>query len=86
MELKEESSMMKAAQLVSAFEDHFLGIHSTFHPPGIQGEIAGKSSNVAFAARSIIEVHRSSLRMDECNVMVTVMDGVLSFQSIDASH
>ncbi|CAG8919450.1 unnamed protein product [Penicillium salamii] len=74
MELKEESSMMKAAQLVSAFEDHFLGIHSTFHPPGIQGEIAGKSSNVAFAARSIIEVHRSSLRMDECNVMVTVMD------------
>lgn len=79
MEHKEAASMVKAAQLTSAFEHCFLDMQSTFHPSGIPGEIAGKSSNVAFAAQRIIEVHRSALRMDACNVMVTVMDGLFFF-------
>jgi hypothetical protein len=75
MEHKEDAASVKAAQLVSAFEKSFLDIQPTFHPSGVQGEIAGKSSNVAFAARRIVEIHRTALQSDACNVIVTVMDG-----------
>ncbi|OQD79816.1 hypothetical protein PENANT_c043G00217 [Penicillium antarcticum] len=74
MEQKENVAMEKAAQLISSFEKSFLNIQATFHPSGIQGEIAGKSSNVSFAARRIIEVYRTALQLESCNVMVTVMD------------
>jgi hypothetical protein len=75
MEQKENAAINKATQLVSSFEKSFLNIQTTLHPAGIQGEIAGKSSNVAFAARRIVEVYRTSLQLESCNVMVTVMDG-----------
>lgn len=75
MEQKEDTAADKAAHLVSFFEKSFLHIRPTFHPPGVPGEIAGKSSNVAFAARRIVEIHRADLKMDCCNVVVTVMDG-----------
>jgi hypothetical protein len=79
MEQKENAAIDKAAQLVSLFEKSFLNIQTTFHPAGIRGEIAGKSSNVAFAARRIVEVYRTALQLESCNVMVTVMDGKLCF-------
>lgn len=41
----------------------------------LPGEIAGKSSNVAFAARHIVQVHRTELSTGSCNVIATVMDG-----------
>lgn len=76
MEQKEAIAADKAGHLVSTFEHCFLDIHTTFHPAGIKGEIAGKSSNVACAARRIMEVYRTELKVDCCNVMVTVMDGM----------
>lgn len=75
MEQKESSAAAKAARLLSEFEKSFLHIGATFHPSGLVGEIAGKSSNVAFAARHILEAHRTALRAEPCNVLVTVMDG-----------
>lgn len=75
MEQKEESAPEKAAKLTAAFEKSFLHVRSTFHPSGVQGEIAGKSSNVAFAARRIVEIHRADLKAEACNVIATVMDG-----------
>ena len=83
MEQKEATASDKAAHLVSMFEKSFLHIRSTFHPTGIPGEIAGKSSNVACAARTIIEIHRPELKLDCCNVVVTVMDGKSSIGSAD---
>lgn len=74
MEQKESDAVEKAGKLIARFEKSFLGVRSTFHPPGIQGEIAGKSSNVAFAARHIVQVHRAELSAGICNVLVTVMD------------
>ncbi|KAJ5664939.1 uncharacterized protein N7477_007387 [Penicillium maclennaniae] len=74
MEQKETESSDKAGHLVTKFEKSFLHICSTFHPSGIRGEIAGKSSNVAWAARRIVEIHRTDLNEDNCNVVVTVMD------------
>lgn len=75
MEQKETDARDKAAKLISIFEKSFLAIRSTFHPPELQGEIAGKSSNVAFAARHIVQVHRAELSTGSCNVIATVMDG-----------
>lgn len=76
MEQKEATATDKAALLMSTFENSFLDIHPTFHAAGIEGEIAGKSSNVACAARRIMEIHRTELKLDCCNVIVTVMDGM----------
>ena len=75
MEQKETDAAEKAGKLMSSFEKSFLHVRSTFHPPNLQGEIAGKSSNVAFAARHIVQVHRTDLSTGSCNVVVTVMDG-----------
>ncbi|KAI9933082.1 hypothetical protein MW887_007553 [Aspergillus wentii] len=74
MEQKESGAAEKAAKLILAFEKSFLQIRSTFHPANLQGEIAGKSSNVAFAARHIVEVHRADLNTGACNVIITVID------------
>lgn len=73
MEQKESDAHDKASKLISSFEHAFLDIQSTFHPSNLPGEIAGKSSNVAFAARHIVQVHRAEL--GSSNVIVTVMDG-----------
>ncbi|KAJ6105308.1 hypothetical protein N7523_010118 [Penicillium sp. IBT 18751x] len=74
MEQKENGSPEKAQKLAYTFENSFHRFRTTFHPAGIPGEIAGKSSNVAFAARHIVDVHRSALRENHCNVIITVMD------------
>lgn len=78
MEQKETEAPEKAAKLVSSFEKSFRGIHTTFHPTGLEGEIAGKSSNVAYAARRIVELHRPDINSNGCNVVITVMDGECS--------
>lgn len=74
MEQKEAGCAAKAAILTSLFEKSFLSIRPTFHPAGLPGEIAGKGSNIAFAANYIIQVHHADLR-ELCNVVITVMDG-----------
>ncbi|KAF4212100.1 hypothetical protein CNMCM8980_002093 [Aspergillus fumigatiaffinis] len=79
MEQKEAGVAEKAAKLASAFEPSFRHIHATFHPANLPGEIAGKSSNVAFAARHIMEVHRAELDSGHCDVIVTVMDADTHF-------
>lgn len=84
MEQKESDVRDKAAKLLASFEGSFLDIQSTFHPCNLPGEIAGKSSNVAFAARHIVQVHRAEL--SSCNVIVTVMDGELCTAPIPASY
>lgn len=81
MEQKEPGAAEKAAMLVSQFEKSFLHICPTFHPAALPGEIAGKSSNVAFAASHITEVRHPALAGDSCNVIITVMDGKLAISS-----
>lgn len=74
MEQKETEATDKAQKLISNFEKSFH-VRSMFHPAGLQGEIAGKSSNVAFAARQIVHVHCAELSTGSCNVIITVIDG-----------
>ena len=72
MEQKEECSDSKAATLVLLFERSFAAVRTTFHPPDLAGEIAGKSSNVAFAARQIFRDHQ--LNPGKLDVIMTVID------------
>jgi hypothetical protein len=71
MEEKEAGSTAKAKLLIAEFAQCFLAIKSSIHPYGIPGEAAGKSSNVAFAARKIFANHER----DGQDVIITVMDG-----------
>jgi hypothetical protein len=71
MEDKEAGAGAKAKLLVAEFAQCFLAIRASVHPYGIPGEAAGKSSNVAFAARKIFANHQR----DGQEVIITVMDG-----------
>ncbi|KAL4882192.1 glycosyl transferase family group 2-domain-containing protein [Aspergillus karnatakaensis] len=74
MEQKESGAAEKAEKLVSYYEKSFSAIQATFHPAGLPSEIAGKSSNVAFAARCIGQVHQAGLETSTSNVVLKVMD------------
>lgn len=75
MEQKETKAPEKAISLIAQFEGDFRDICSTFHPANLPGEIAGKGSNVAFAARHIIEAYRTDASVSPRDVIITVMDG-----------
>jgi hypothetical protein len=77
MEQKEAKAPEKAISLITAFEGVFREICSTFHPANLPGEIAGKSSNVAFAARHIVEAQRPDQSVLPHDIIITVMDGAL---------
>jgi hypothetical protein len=72
MEQKEADSKTKAETLVSLFERSFAAVKTTFHPSNLPGEIAGKSSNVSFAARQIFHDHQHN--PDKIDVVITVID------------
>ncbi|RDW92830.1 glycosyltransferase family 2 protein [Aspergillus mulundensis] len=74
MEEKEVGAAEKAERLVSLYKRSFALVQATLHPPGLPSEIVGKSSNVAFAARHIGQVHQAELESGSCNVIITVMD------------
>ncbi|KAL4819835.1 glycosyl transferase family group 2-domain-containing protein [Aspergillus spinulosporus] len=74
MEQNEAGAAEKAEKLVCSFEKSFALIQPTFHPMGLPSEIAGKSSNVAFAARHIVQIHQTELKAGICDVVITVMD------------
>lgn len=51
MEAREAEAAGKAGRLIAQFQSAFAGIFATFHPAGMPGELAGKGSNEAWAAR-----------------------------------
>ncbi len=51
MEAREQGGGAKAHRLMEEFRERFAGIFATFHPEGLPGEVAGKSSNENWAAR-----------------------------------
>lgn len=52
MERREEDAREKAQALIGEFKNKFAGIIATYHPD-VAGEVKGKSSNQAFAAKYI---------------------------------
>lgn len=51
MEARENGSEKKALQLISEYGTAFLELAYSLHPGGLEGEMAGKSSNVNWATR-----------------------------------
>lgn len=51
MEAREVGAEAKAQQLIAEFRSSFKDIGFALHPGGIDGEAAGKSSNLAWAVR-----------------------------------
>lgn len=76
MEQKESRAPEKAVALISTYQDRFRDICGTFHPSGLPGEISGKGSNVAWAAKHIVQT-RQDASADPRDVIITVMDGEL---------
>lgn len=74
MEQKEVKAPEKAVTLISTFQGQFRDICGTFHPAGLPREISGKGSNVAWAAKHIVETRRDP-SIDTRDVIITVMDG-----------
>ena len=72
MEQREANADTKAARFVNEFAKKFRSIDFTIHPSDIPGELAGKGSNMAWAARKLSEKYSIGQRKD---VIVTGIDG-----------
>ncbi len=55
MEEADEDAREKAAILAGEFQGYFADLLVTFHPFGLPGEVRGKSSNQAWAARCAVD-------------------------------
>ncbi|KAK3382455.1 glycosyl transferase family group 2-domain-containing protein [Lasiosphaeria ovina] len=71
MEQREHNVELKATRFTNEFSKKFRSIDFTIHPGDIPGEVAGKGSNVAWAARKLSEKYSIGQRKD---VIVTGID------------
>ncbi|KAK0657496.1 glycosyl transferase family group 2-domain-containing protein [Cercophora newfieldiana] len=71
MEQRESNADTKALRFVNEFQKKFRSIDFTTHPSDIPGELAGKGSNMAWAARKLSEKYSIGQRKD---VIVTGID------------
>jgi hypothetical protein len=86
MEDAEEHCEQKAELLVTEFKQAFYNIDYTIHPSEMAGEARGKSSNLAWAARSVCR-SRLQLRSSFEEAIVTIMDGELKApRTLGQSH
>lgn len=74
MELAEPGCAEKAASLIAEFGDRFFAMFATYHPDNLEGEVRGKSSNEAWAARRVETLLTENLGIDLRNVTVTSCD------------
>ena len=74
MEAREDGAYEKAELLSGEFRESFDHIFATFHPSGIPGEVPGKSSNEAWAARWVKQRLVDQLGCDLDTITVTSCD------------
>lgn len=74
MEAREPDAAGKAEALRAEFESCFADIFSTLHPAGRPGEVAGKSSNEAWAARIAKQILVDERGYDIRNLTITSCD------------
>ncbi len=72
MEQRDPDAQTSANALIDAFAPRFHNMAFTLHPGDIPGEVAGKSSNVSWAARQMS--HNYVDRESRANCVITVMD------------
>ncbi|MDZ4670147.1 MAG: glycosyltransferase family 2 protein [Phototrophicales bacterium] len=74
MEEREKDAHIKAKSLVAEFQSRFLYILTTFHPKDLVGEVAGKSSNEAWAAREAYKTLVVGQGYDIDKMVITILD------------
>ncbi len=74
MEELEKGAETKARGLVKRFSDGFFGITYSLHPAGLPGEIRGKGSNQAWAARHAKKCLVSERAIPIENIVITSCD------------
>jgi len=79
MEVREAGSLQKAEALKAEFAGQFKDFIITMHPPGLEGETPGKSSNTRWAAKQLFEVQIPRMGLDMTNVIITVADADSEF-------
>jgi len=72
MEQRDPDAESTATQLITIFANSFRNISFTLHPGDILGEVAGKSSNVSWAARQLSHNYVDTESRKNC--VITVMD------------
>jgi hypothetical protein len=72
MEQRDPDAESQATALILAFSASFRNISFTLHPGDITGEVAGKSSNVSWAARQLSHNYVDTESRRNC--VITVMD------------
>ena len=72
MEQRDPGAESTANALIATFESSFRNISFTLHPGDISGEVAGKSSNVSWAARQLSHNYVDNESRKNC--VITVMD------------
>ena len=73
MEQRDPDAESTATQLILVFATSFRNISFTLHPGDISGEVAGKSSNVSWAARQLSHNYVDSDSRKNC--VITILDG-----------
>ncbi|KAI9101815.1 glycosyl transferase family group 2-domain-containing protein [Phlyctochytrium arcticum] len=81
MEESEQGSAEKAQGLMAQYADAFYEITYTIHPIGREGEIRGKSSNVAWASSQMAQRSGGGLAGRHDHEIITVMDADTCFAS-----
>ena len=76
MEERDPKATEVASQMKSQYAPRFMSIQDTFHPAGIPGESAGKSSNVSWAAKGVVRKYADHANRKD--VLVTIMDSMSS--------
>merc|ERR1719238_1845524 len=75
MEAREAHAQEKANRIIANTRHLFAGIMAAYHPEGMPGEIAGKSSNTQWAYRAALQQWSPPLsRLDSSQVILTVGD------------
>ncbi|KAJ3214763.1 hypothetical protein HK099_006679 [Clydaea vesicula] len=79
MEETEFGSKQKALVLMRLYSDSFFEIVYTIHPANLPGEIRGKSSNVAWAAKEMAHNAADGLKGRHSHEIVTIVDADTCF-------
>ena len=72
MEQRDPDAKATSEALMNIFQKSFRSISYTLHPGDISGEVAGKSSNVSWAARQLSHNYVDTESRRNC--IITVMD------------
>jgi len=81
MEAREVGAEAKANKLAAEFKDQFRAVFATYHPPGLPGEVPGKSANTKWAAEKIIGEFIPQMGVERKHCILTVGDADSEFHA-----